>query len=406
MTLLTSEASIAALADNPPDVNANPGQGGPGGDPGNPGSPGAGGPAGSADCELWCAEHSNRHGSNGAGGTGGAVGRTGEPGPPPLSDALQVYPITAEQWDAAFNQPHILQVSPIDAEPGETVFIIGQNFIPGTDRVFFDGVMQPGATSSVDSATQAQFTVPLEAEGGTHPVRIRPAGATGRLSNRVMVRVLPKLDAIPADPRWVEGQAVTLAGLAFGPGCTVAAEDWSQPSRPSFNLPVTSSTRTAINLQIPPAPLGNLRGVRRIFVRNADGGRSRAERVARISDTIVVNVAAFRVVGTTPGVGTPRTDAEIAALFAEGAPDTLGIPWAQARVAFRFVQPVQTVTTDDANANLWPDSTRDQEAQFATDHGGLRGAINVYFFRDVEIGTAHAWFGSGPVFCGEEAGKP
>jgi hypothetical protein len=55
---------------------------------------------------------------------------------------------------------------------------------------------------------------------------------------------------------------------------------------------------------------------------------------------------------------------------------------------------------------MWPDSTRAQEAQFATDHGGLRGAINVYFFRDVEIGTAHAWFGSGPVFCGEEAGTP
>jgi hypothetical protein len=143
-------------------------------------------------------------------------------------------------------------------------------------------------------------------------------------------------------------------------------------------------------------------------VRNNDGGESRAERVVRISDTIVVRCAAFRVVGTTPGTGTPRTNAEIAALFLEGGPQGLTVPWTAARIAFELVQPVGVVTTDDARANIWPRSDDNatqiaQDTAFATANG-VSGVLNLFFFKQMETSTAYAWIGGGPVFVGENKG--
>jgi len=276
----------------------------------------------------------------------------------------------------------------------------GQNFDPSADRIFFDGVN----VGAVSSATQATFTVPLTSEGGYHPVIIRPAGQTDRRSNRVMLRVLPKLDDLPNQPRWVENQAVTLTGLAFVAGLQVLAEDRSLPGTPMFSLPVVGVTRTSIAVQVPGGFLGALRGVRRIVIRNPDGGRSRDERVIRISDTIVVRIAAFLVVGTTPGVGTSRTAPEIAALFNEGVLLSVAGPWQQARIVFRLVQPVATITTTDDNANIWPimDTPTDQNLFNAAP--GVIGAINLFFVRDVDIATAYAYFGGGPIFIGDEGG--
>jgi hypothetical protein len=404
ITVLTSEASIAVMAGAAPKVDLNGGEGGDGGVAGSPGVGGKGGEAGSADCELWCPSHPERHGSDGGVAPGGGPGRQGDPGPLPLPDAPQIYPITEEQWTTAFNQPHILQVSPTDAEPGETVTLLGQNFQPATDRVYFDGVLQ--ASGVISSSTTATFTVPLTSEGGPHPIVIRPAGVTSRISNRVWLRVIPKLDPIPAGTRWSAGQIVQLTGLAFSPGCSVLVEDWSVNPHLAFTMPVTSNTRTAINVTMPAALTGNIRGVRRVIVQNPDGGRNRGETIVRIGDTIVVNVAAFKVVGSTPGTGSTRSDADIASLFVEGGANAASIPWAQARIVFRLVQPVQTVTTDDLRANTWPkDQAKADEVQFAIDHGAVRGAINVFFFRDIEDATAHAWFGGGPVFYGEEPGS-
>ena len=114
-----------------------------------------------------------------------------------------------------------------------------------------------------------------------------------------------------------------------------------------------------------------------------------------ISDTIVVRCAAFRVVGTSPGTGTPRTAAEIAALFLEGGPQGLTVPWTAARIAFELVQPVGVVTTDDARANIWPQSDDDaaqsaQDTAFATANG-VSGVLNLFFFKQMETSTAYAW---------------
>jgi hypothetical protein len=404
ITLLTTDAGIGVLADNPPFVNVNPGLGGPGGVAGGAGVPGAGGPAGSADCELWCDEHPEFRGNDGTAGGGGLTGRTGDPGSAILSDAMQIYPITLEQWNEAFNQPHIIQVSPIDAEPGETVNIIGQNFIPGTDKIYFDGQLQPDATATIATATSASFTVPLTAEGGTHPVIIRPQGNTSRRSNRVFVRVIPKLDAIPPGTRWLEAQPAALTGLAFAPGCKVIAEDWSVMPRPAFNLPVTSNTRTTIDLGIPASPLGNLRGVRRIRVRNPDGGTSRDERIVRISDTIVVPVAAFRVIGTTAGIGTNRSDTDITSLLTETNIHSISGPWGVANVSFQLAQPVATITQADDIANVWPLQSMTDDTAALTGAPGVPGVLNVFFVRDVVFATAYSYFGGGPIFCGDNAG--
>lgn len=404
MTLLTTDASIAVLAGDPPTVDINPGDGGPGGNPGSPGTPGTGGPAGSADCELWCDDHDERHGNDGSAGADGINGRTGDTGSPPLTDSLQIYPITLDQWNAAFNNPHILQMSPIDVEPGEAVTITGQNFMPGNDKVFFDGLLQGDATATVSSSTSATFTVPMDADGGIHPVLIRPTGVTSRRSNRVMVRVIPVLDAIAAGTRWTESQTPSLTGLAFASGCKVIAEDWAVAGHPAVNITVTSNTRTNIDLQIPPAPLSNLRGVRRIRVRNPDGGTSRAERTVRISDTIVVPVAAFRVLGTTPGIGTSRSAADISSLFTEASGHSINVPWAAARISFQLAQPVVTINVADDNANIWPlQVIATDQAAFAAAPGVL-GALNIFFVRDVQIATAYSYFGGGPIICGDNAG--
>ena len=401
VTILTTAPGISVFDAAPPSIDVNPGNGGPGGGPGQPGRGGAGAPPGSADCEPWCDEHPERRGSDGGTGAEGANGFTGDSGPAVVSDAIQILPITEQQWQEAFDRPHILDLNPDEAEPGQTIQITGQNFIPGTHRVYFDGVN----TGPVASTTQASFVVPTTAEGGLHPVVIRDATDADNRSNRAMLHVLPKLDAIAPGTRFIENQDITLTGLAFKDGLELLAEDRSVGPAVNFLLPVTSVTRTTIHAKIPAAPLGSLRGVRRLVVRNPEGGTSRDERVARISDTIVVRCAAFRVTGTTPGVGTTRSAADITNLFTEGFVNSVNVPWGQARIAFRLVQPVATISVANDIANLWPivDTPTDQTA--FTNAPGVLGALNFFFVRDVEVATAYAYFGGGPLFIGDE-GSP
>ena len=401
ITVLTTPPGIAVFHSVTPSIDVNGGSGGPGGDPGFPGRGGTGGPAGSADCEPWCDEHPERLGLIGPGGALGALGFNGDPGPPVVADAIQLLPITQQQWDEAFNRPHILDLNPDEVEPGETVQITGQNFLPGTHHVFFDGL----DVGPVASTTQASFVVPLTSEGGYHPVVIRNPSAADQRSNRAMLLVLPKLDAIAPGTRFIENQSVTLTGLAFKPGLQLIAQDRSAMPAVNYILPVGSVTRTSISLQIPAGPLAQMRGVRRLVVRNPDGGTSRDERVARISDTIVVRCAAFRVLGTTPGVGTTRSAADITNLFTEGAPNSLSIPWGAARIVFRLVQPVADITVADDLANIWPAINTTTDRTTYNNAPGLAGALNLFFVRDVNLFTAYAYFGGGPMFIGDE-GSP
>ncbi len=404
VTILTTPASIAAIDTQHPVIDVNPGAGGPGGLPGASGTGGTGGPAGSADCETWCSDHPERAGANGLSGETGSVGPSGDPGPPPPSDAIQLLPITTAQWDAQFNSPHILSASPLVGEPGTVVSIVGDHFLPSTDRVYFDGV-NVGPVSTASSAT---FTVPLDAEGGFHPVVVRHPTDSSRLSNKIMVQVIPKIMSMSPVDRWTEGTACTITGLAFRPGCQVTAEDWSKSPSVSYVLPVGTVTRTSIALNIPNTSLGGIRGVRRIVVRNPDSGTSRGEHVARIGDTIVVKVAAFRLIGSTTGVSTSRSIADITNLFTDGATHCINVPWAAARIAFELAQPVVEVSVADEIANVFPiDESQTSHPTFDTVFAAspfVPGALNILFARDVEVATAYASFGGGPIVYGDEPG--
>ena len=399
ITILTTPASITAIDAQHPAIDVNPGTGGIGGPAGNPGASGLAGPAGSADCEIWCSEHPERRGNDGASGDFGITGQTGAHGVAPPSDSLQFLPLTEAQWNDQFNTPHILHVQPLEVEPGEHVMISGNHFDPGSDHVFFDG----SDVGAADSATTAGFNVPLTIEGGSHPVVI---GSGPTKSNKVMIKVVPKVTGITPG-RWREGQKVTITGLAFRAGCQVSAEDWQATPRTPFLLPVDSVSRTQIDLSISEAPLGNLRGVRRIRVHNPDNGVSRDERVTRISDTIVVRVAAFRLIGNMTGTQTVRTATEIAGLFTEGAAHNISIPWSSARISFQLAQPVTDLMVDDTVANVFPmevGSTHPTWDEVLMAAAFVPGALNILFARDVESATAYAQFGGGPVVFGDEPG--
>jgi hypothetical protein len=290
-------------------------------------------------------------------------------------------------------------VQPLEVEPGEHVTISGDHFDPGSDHVFFDGV----DVGAVSGATGAAFDVPLTIEGGFHPVVV---GTGTTKSNKVMLKVIPKITATTAG-RWTEGRSVTIDGLAFRPGCQVVAEDWQATPHASFVLPVDAVSRTQIGLTIPGGPLGNLRGVRRLRVRNPDNGLSRDERVVRISDTIVVRVAAFRLVGSMTGTQTVRTAAEITDLFTEGTVRSIAVPWSAARISFQLAQPVTDLMVDDTIANVFPfesGATHPTWDKVLTATTFVPGALNILFARDVAVNTAYAQFGGGPVVFGDEPG--
>ena len=290
-------------------------------------------------------------------------------------------------------------MQPLEVEPGEHVTLSGDHFDPGSDHVFFDGV----DVGAVTTATSAAFDVPLTMEGGLHPVVV---GTGPTKSNKVMIKVIPKITGLTPG-RWVEGQEVIIDGLAFRAGCQVTAEDWQSTPHTPFLLPVDTQNRTQIRLTIPAAPLANLRGVRRIRVRNPDNGLSRDERVTRISDTIVVRVAAFRLVGSMTGTQTVRTATEIANLFTEGTPRSISIPWSPARISFQLAQPVMDLMVDDTVANVFPfenGSPHPTWDSVLTATTFVPGALNILFARDVESATAYAQFGGGPVVFGDEPG--
>ena len=403
VTLLTTPASILALEANPPSINVKGGNGGArgnggaGGEPGSPGDGGSGGPPGSVDDWTGCSEKPERTGGTGERGPDGTLGPTGEPGPNPTIDAIQIFPITEELWNEQLNRPWVLELDPVAAAPGESIRVVGRNFDPAADRVFFAGVEVP--TGQVVDAQEGRFPVPVDAAGGFQDVVIRPRQTSSRRSNRAVLQVLPKLDAFPLAMRWVESERATVTGLGFGQGLQVFAEDWSATPTGRLPLPVLGVSRTTIEVQVPAAPLGELRGVRRIRVRNPEGGLSLDERVVRLGDTIIVKCAAFRVVGTTPGVGTSRSEVDIAGFFTDGSDRTISSPYTPARILFQLAQPVQTLTIDDALANIYPADW--QQSRNLFENLSVRGAINCFFFRDVEGATAWG-FNGGPCLIGDE----
>jgi hypothetical protein len=287
-------------------------------------------------------------------------------------------------------------------EPDEDVSLKGQNF-HDDDVVHFDDAILPNAIYA--SASQMWFTVPHQASGGPHYVRVGSADPNGRMSNKVVVTVRPKLLNLSPE-RWTEGLPVTLDGLAFQAGCQVLAVDKSQSGEPTYLLPTTFSSPTLLEVQIPPAPLGALRGVRRIYVRNPDLQRTTGEHVARIGEQRVLKVAAYRVRGYYPTIAPSRSLNDITMFFTNGAPVDIGGPWAQAKIVFTLVQPVTEIEVDDDLAFLFPRGDQNAQKQLFASVQADPGVLNYFFVRDVDTATAFAYLGGGPCFIGDNGDFP
>jgi hypothetical protein len=403
ITVLTTPPGINAIGLDPPLILCNPGAGGLGGFGGHGGPGGQGGAAGSADCLIHCDEMPERRGSDGANGDNGPEGDRGQRGPAMPSDAIQFLSITREEWEAALNSPHLFHILPTRSVVGGQVALFGHNFNPAIDRVMFDGNPVPG--SAVLSTEVATFTVPL-ASGTYHSVVIQ--GPDERLSNSVQLLVLPSLDAIAPGTRWEEGDTVTVTGGGFMAGCQLFAEDWSASSVTVFNIPAVFVTSGELTVTMPNGPLGNLRGVRRLRVRNPSGAESEQEVVVRIGRRIIVRCAAFRLVGQDSGVSTSQSKAAIAALFVEGGFNALTDAWAPAGIAFELVGPVQDVQVDDEYAECFPNDSEDSSVELAALAAVvgvvpvMAGALNFFFCSEVEGAMAFAEFGGGPLVIGED----
>lgn len=401
--MLTTAAGLEVMGADPPLILCSRGPGGLPGVPGAAGPGGTGGPAGTADCISRCSETPERRGSDGPLGDLGEFGESGSPGPPVLSDAIQFLEITAAQWERAFNSPHILHIFPTSAHVGDRVTLIGENFDPGIDVVFFDG--EPAGT--VLSATRARFDVPV-ATGTYHAVVIKPLTGSKRISNTVFLLVQLTLNPLPPLTRWEEGETVEVTGTGFMPGCQLLAEDWSADPVTTFSLAIDFQSPTMLRTTIPDAPLGNLRGVRRLRVRNPSGATTMNEVVVRIGKQIIVKCAAFRLVGQDSGVTTSQTPQQITALFVEGGFNALTHWWGAADIVFQLVQPVKDVLIDDEIAECFPEDPEGEElvaamTAVAAAAPFVPGAINLVFCNDVEgdvVGFTRTG-GGGPSFLGE-----
>jgi hypothetical protein len=159
-----------------------------------------------------------------------------------------------------------------------------------------------------------------------------------------------------------------------------------------------------LEVQIPPAPLGALRGVRRIYVQNPDLQRSMGEHVARIGEQRVLRVAAYRVRGSYPAFAPSRSLNDITMFLTPGAPFDLGVPWAQAKIVFTLVQPVTEIEVDDDLAYVLPRNLNAAKQLFDSAQADP-GVLNYFFVRDVDTATAFA-FGGGPCVIGDNGDSP
>jgi hypothetical protein len=408
ITVLTTAPGITVMETDPPFISCRSGRGGDGGWGGQPGVPGVGGAPGNTECEPHCDERPDRRGPDGLPGHHGPKGDQGADGIPMASDAIQILPITEQEWNEAFTNPHITHVLPSAAEGGDTVVLLGLNFDPLIDHVFFDGLDRGPLQGSAWFAT---FVVPGGHRGGLHPVVIRPVDPSTRLSNKVFVDVIPRLDPLPDLTRWEEGETVTVTGDGFMSGSKLIAEDWTTDPVTQFNLQLASTpTATVITATIPAGPLGSIRGVRRLRVRNPTGTISQREVVVRIGHEIIVRCAAFRLIGSGSGDEPPYSAGDISSLFVEGAFNALTQVWSQAGIVFRLVAPVKNVLVDDDIAYCFPHDRDAPMAENAAQTQALNaapwvpGAINIFFVREVEDVIAFAEFGGGPAMIGSDGG--
>jgi hypothetical protein len=209
------------------------GKGGAGGNPGRGGDPGRG--------DHWCSDEPGRRGND---GKPGAAGADGEPNrsDPTLEENYGPNgqtvgdTITRDELLRALEDPHLRRLDPAKDQPGKSINAYGLNLIEG-DLVIFDNMALQDSRFLVEDVMV--FTVPVNAMGGFHTVKIKQGDDYTESINFEVTPLIESISPTTAEP----GQQVTIIGKAFMPDARVVFGDRS--------LVPISATQTRITFQIP-----------------------------------------------------------------------------------------------------------------------------------------------------------
>ncbi len=224
------------------------GRGGPGG---NGGFGGSGGRSGNGEV---C--HDARNGSNGSQGQPGIIGPDGTRAGVDASN--EFFQFSEDAWDDLLTRPYITELNPVEVFPGNTITIRGSRFA-NNDRVIIEGGFTLMPTINADESISV--TIPGNITGGQKSIFLRRAFDNTE-SNRLLIRVKPQLDNLPAilPPM----ATVEITGKAFLTGASVIIDGHAAPGN------VTSQTR--ISFVMPGTNgSGSVGGSVSIQVRNPDG---------------------------------------------------------------------------------------------------------------------------------------
>lgn len=180
-------------------------QGGQKGRGGDPGPGGFGGYGGSRGYTSHCDQASDGH--NGAQGQPGVVGYDGFA---LGTDGIdQFFEFTEDAWDDMFTRPWITEINPTEVFPGNNIVIKGSRFTTN-DKVIIDGFAT--LTPTINADESISVTIPNTISGGIKTIFVRRSVDSVE-SNRVLLKIKPQLDALPAT--LIPDAQVKITGRAF-----------------------------------------------------------------------------------------------------------------------------------------------------------------------------------------------
>jgi hypothetical protein len=374
--------------------------GGPRGAGGRGGQKGRGGTGGEAGHDTaGCDPHPDWHGRNGADGAPGDMGDFGAKG---TDGGLSVVPITVDQWNAAFYWPYLLHLQPVSGPPGTQVKVAGLN-ITKFSKLTFGGLDIPNPTFDLVTDT-ITFAVPDNASGGPNTVTTAlavsgpaPPGLDSTTSNSLSFRVTPLIESL-SPGSGAPGQTLTIKGKGFMADAQIIFSSGINPTVKVYPADAFLSVGQ-LKCTLPfLEDIGLTAGTWNVQVQNPDGALSNP--VPFILSLIYsVRMKAWRVFpgpfvaggggGLGGSVGTDRDVSEIQDILAndENSPVAL---WAKYGIMLKL---------DSILDAVLPAPWGDDSVPYHADPVPVvkdtpffdKGAINIYFVKDIDDWTTTAY---------------
>jgi hypothetical protein len=380
--------------------------GGPGGSGGQGGQGGHGGTGGEAGHDTdGCDAHPEWHGTNAADGTRGGMG---DDGPKGADGGFSMVPITLDQWNAAFNYPYLLHLDPASGPPGTKVKAVGLNMTKFS-TLYFGGAVISGAIFDAETST-VSFTVPDNVSGGPTTVTVElnllgpaPPGLDSTMSNSLNFRVTPLIESInPVSG--VPGQTLIIKGKGFMiPGAQIMFSSSGSPNTKVFPIDSAAYSISDLSCTLPfLEDIGLAAGSWDVKVQNPDGALSNAMPFM-LSLTYNVRMRAWRVYpgavmaggGGGGSFGTDREVSEIQDILVNDENSPVGV-WAKNGIMLTLGPVADAVLPAPWGDDSVPEGTdpipiittsAQSDGSFPFDSG----AINIYFIKDIDDWTTHAY---------------